>query len=198
MTPEEFDAIPPHRWDDRYRYELIRGVLVVSPFAGIAERGPNDYLGFLLWQYQETHPQGSALDATAPEQALFTTTNRRRCDRAIWTGLGRPPVEEKDVPSIAVEFVSASRRDVARDYEEKRDEYLAHGVREYWVIDRFRRIMTVYKPGPGGFVSRVVGEAESYQTELLPGFDLPLARLLAKADQWPRKRRRKPPARGAE
>ncbi len=198
MTPEEFDAIPPHRWDDRYRYELIRGVLVVSPIPGIVDRASNDELGFMLRLHREVHPRGSALDETLPNQTIFACRNRRLCGRVTWTGLGRTPDPEIDVPSVVVEFVSASRRDFARDYEEKRDEYLAHGVREYWVIDRFRRIMTVYKPGPGGFVSRVVGEAEFYQTDLLPGFDLPLARLLAKADEWPRKRRRKPPARGAE
>lgn len=197
MTPAEFDAIPPHRWDDRYRYELIRGVLVVSPFAGPAERDPNDDLGHLLRSHGETHPLGSALDLTLPEQTI-PTTNRRRCDRAIWCGLGRVPDEERDLPTIVVEFVSASRRDIIRDYEEKRDEYLTAGIREYWVIDRFRRLMTAFKPGPDGFIARVVRENETYQTDLLPGFSLPLARLLAKADRWSRKRRRQPPAQGAE
>ena len=56
--------------------------------------------------------------------------------------------------------------------------------------------MTVYRNRPEGAASLVVKEAETYQTDLLPGFVLPLARLLARADDWPAKkrtRRRRPP-----
>jgi len=198
MTPEEFDATPESAWDDRYRYELIRGVLVVTPPPGAAERSPNDELGFLLRLYRETHPQGSALDETLPEQTIATATDRRRCDRAIWAGLGRKPDLENDLPTIAVEFVSASRRDHRRDYEEKLREYLAVGVSEYWIIDRFSRTMTVYRSHEGEPAASIVRETESYQTESLPGFLLPIARLLAKADDWPKMRRRRPRSGGAK
>src|SRR5262249_50543133 len=100
--------------------------------------------------------------------------------------LGRTPDEAKDIPSIVVEFVSKRRRDAVRDYEAKRDEYLAAGVREYWVIDRFRRLMTVYRRGVAGPTCDIVTESQTYRTDLLPGFVLPLSRVLAKADQWKR------------
>ena len=105
MTLEQFDAIRPEQFLRGNRYELINGVLVVSPQPGIGERRPNDYLGSLLDVYRDTHPQGSAIDETAPEQTV-PATNRRRADRVIWTGLGRVPDPEKDVPSIVAEFVS--------------------------------------------------------------------------------------------
>jgi Uma2 family endonuclease len=201
LTPEEFDAAPAWEWDKHHRYELINGVLVVTPPVDDAEADPNDELGFLLRTYRETHREGSSLDATLPERTVPGTANRRRCDRAIWTGLGRPPDTRGDVPSVLVEFVSRRRRDYLRDYEQKRDEYLAAGVKEYWVIDRFRRIMTVYLPGPLGPTYEVVTETQSYQTTLLPGFVLPLARLLSRADQWTRPRTRPdrtPPAGGTD
>lgn len=197
MTSEEFDATPEADWDDRYRYELIRGVLVVTPIAGIGERDPNDYLGYLLTSYQEHHPQGRALDLTVPEQTVAATVERRRADRVIWAGSGRLPDPEVAVPTIVIEFVSKSRRDFVRDYQEKRAEYLAAGVREYWIIDRFRRIMTVHRRSPEGDAEQVVREGETYQTELLPGFLLPLARILSRADQW-NKARRTPPAGGTD
>jgi Uma2 family endonuclease len=105
MSPEEFDAITDY--DECYRYELIRGVLVVTPFATEAERDPNDELGYLLRRYGDTHPQGAALDKTVFEQYLRTELSRRRVDRVIWCGLGRQPDPLTDVPSIAIEFVSA-------------------------------------------------------------------------------------------
>ncbi len=186
MTPEEFDDA---RFIDHYRYELIRGVLVVSPPPGNAEVDSNQYLGYLLVGHQEHHPQGSAIDVTLPEQTIPTAAQRRRCDRAIWTGLGRTPVPERDIPTIAIEFVSPEKRDRQRDYEEKRGEYLAIGVVEYWVIDRFQRKMTVYARSADGFSERAVREDETYETPLIPGFSLPISRLLAHADLWPPKKR---------
>jgi Uma2 family endonuclease len=189
MTVEEFDVLPASRFLKGYRYEVINGVLVVTPPVSIAESDPNDELGHLLRTYRETHPEGKRLDRTAPERYVPGTPNRRRCDRAIWVGLGRIPDVDRDVPAIAIEFVSSKKRDALRDYEAKRDEYLAAGVQEYWIIDRFRRIMTVYRKGLAGPTYEVVTETQSYRTDLLPGFALPLSALLAKADDWTRARR---------
>lgn len=181
MTAEEYDSADD--WVAGHRYELIHGVLIVSPPAGIGERSPNDHLGYLLRAYQESHASGSALDDTAPEQEIAVGDTRRRADRAIWAGLGRPPKPLADTPTIAVEFVSESTRDRRRDYVEKRAEYAAAGVKEYWVIDRFARAMTVLR---GATDAAVVKEGDTYSTPLLPGFELPLAALLAKADQYTR------------
>ncbi len=195
MAPEEFDDLPVSAFAEHYRYELIRGVLVVTPPPSNAEIAPNEHLGNLLWYHQEYHPQGSVIDKTLSEQTIYATPNRRRCDRAIWIGLGRVPDVEKDIPAIVVEFVSPSRRAHKRDYEEKLAEYRAIGVREYWIIDRFQRMMTVYHDRPDGAAPSIIKEGVTYQTDLLPGFILPLDRLLARADDWPRKRRspRRPP-----
>ena len=189
MTPEEFDAVTDY--DDLHHYELIHGVLVVSPFAGRAERDPNGELCFLLRKYKSEHPLGSAMDATLFEEYIHLADSRRRADRVIWVGLGRTPDLKTDVPAIVVEFVSKSTRDRVRDYEEKRREYLDVGVVEYWVIDRFRRTLTVFRKPPAEPAEQVFGETVNYQTPLLPGFELPLARLFGLADLWkPRQKRR--------
>jgi Uma2 family endonuclease len=176
LSPAEYDAIA--HWDSAFRYELVNGVLVVSPPAGFGERPPNDYLGHLLWQYGESHAFGSQLNGTAPEQEIPCGPNRRRADRAIWIGFGGSFDPDRDTPTVAVEFVSDRSRDRRRDFVEKRREYAAAGVREYWVIDRFAREMTVFR----GDEPPVSIDANGvYRTELLPGFELTLASLLSKA-----------------
>jgi Uma2 family endonuclease len=110
--------------------------------------------------------------------------NRRWADRVIWTGIGRTPRPKKDFPSIIAEFVSEGRSSWLRDYITKRDEYIKSGAKEYLVIDRFRRMMTVYMKKLKKIGERVIGENEVYETPLLPGFQLPLARLLTLADKW--------------
>ena len=180
MSPEEFDAV--EEWDEDYVYELVEGVLVVVPPVSESERGPNEMLGHLLLNYKEYRPQGAALDLTLPENQIKTPRSRRRADRVLWTGLGRLPNVRKHRPTIAVEFVSAGKRSVQRDYIQKRDEYLVAGLKEYWIIDRFRRRMTVYRRDGDEVVEVTVREHEIYSTPLLPGFELPLAKLLALSD----------------
>jgi Uma2 family endonuclease len=184
MSPEEFDSA--EEWDENYCYELIHGVLVVAPPPAEAERDPNEQLGYLLRSYQELNPKGSALNKTLPEQYVRTLESRRRADRIISAGLEGLPNPKRDVPTIVVEFVSAGKRSRHRDYIEKRKEYMELGVLEYWVFDRFRRTMTVYRKRKNGAGKLVIGERDTYRTPLLPGFELPLARLLALADIWKR------------
>ncbi len=199
MTPEEFDAV--QEYDENYLYELVHGVLVVTPIPLGEEKGPNELLGHLLLDYQEKHPQGSALDDTLPQQYVRTRTSRRLADRLIWTGLGRLANRSRDLPTIAVEFVSSARRDRLRDYVEKLREYMELGIQEYWIIDRFRRTLTVFRNRPKRPVEIVIRENENYTTSLLPGFELPLSRILEIADKMarasqttriPTDRRRKP------
>jgi Uma2 family endonuclease len=179
MTADEFDAVD--EVDEDFTYELIHGVLVMSQPPLEEERGPKEKLGALLDNYKVQHPQSSALDDTLGEQHVRTPENRRRADPVIWAGLGRAPNPRKDPPTIVVEFVSEGKRNRVRDYREKRAEYLAAAVREYWIIDRFTRTLTICR---AGCADVVVPEGESYQTPLLPGFELPLALLLAVADRW--------------
>lgn len=186
MTLDEFEEAD---FELGYRYELIHGVLVVTPPPLEEERDANEELGYLLRDYQKLHPQGKSLDLTLPEQNVRTTGQNRRCDRVIWAGLARRPrsrgpVGRRDVPTIIVEFPSSRAADRRRDYEEKKIEYRDIGVREYWIVDRFRRVLTVYHRRGDRWIKRVMHEAETYRTPHLPGFELPLAKLLAISDQY--------------
>ena len=182
MSPAEFDQLSPQ--EDGYRYELIKGVLIVNPIPSESETDANGELEYLLRSYRDNHPHDSTLNATMSERYVYLPDSRRRPDRVIWAGLGRQPDPKADVPTIVVEFVSIGRRSWKRDYLEKRDEYLALGVKEYWIIDRFDRKLIVYQSPAGVVVELVIAEQEIYRTELLPGFELPLARLLKVADAW--------------
>lgn len=186
LTLDEFDAAD---FEPGYRYELIHGVLVVTPPPLEEERDANEELGHWLRNYKELHPQGKSLDLTLPEQNVRTIGQNRRCDRVIWAGLGRRPksrgpAARRDPPTITVEFPSSRPADQRRDYAEKKLEYRDAGVQEYWIIDRYRRQMTVYYWRGQKWVKRVLREHETYRTPLLPGFELSLAKLLAVSDAY--------------
>jgi Uma2 family endonuclease len=182
MSPDEFDSIED--WDEAYLYELVDGVVVVNSIPSEAEADPNEILGVLLGIYKRQHPNGKSLDRTLQERFIRLPNHRRRADRVIWAGLARRPNPKTDVPTIAVEFVSPGKRNWQRDYETKRDEYLAAGVREYWIIDRIQRTMTVHRQTDAGPIERTIHEDDTYSTDLLPGFELPLEEMLTAADDW--------------
>ena len=79
------------------------------------------------------------------------------------------------VPALVFEFVSKSRSDQERDYIHKRDEYHAIGVKEYVIVDRFKRAVLVLKWQPDDYAERTLTEHESYSTSLLPGLAIPLS-----------------------
>src|SRR5450432_1229757 len=110
MTPQEFDDADPDDFDECWDYELINGVLVVSPIPMVQEVDPNEELGHMLRTYGESHPQGKFLDKTLPERYVKTGRNRRKADRVIWAGLGRLP-RKAETPTVVVEFVSSRKRD---------------------------------------------------------------------------------------
>jgi Uma2 family endonuclease len=185
LTTEEFDRA---RFEEGWRYELINEVLVVSPNPLRNERDPNEDLGHWLRTYQESHPQGASLDTTLAEETIETKKNRRRADRVVWAGLGHLPGPHEP-PIIVVEFVSEGKTNQDRDYVVKRGEYREIGVKEYWIIDRFSKTMTVFIFTPKGDRERVITAKEVYTTPWLPGFELPLRRLLDLAARWAKKRR---------
>lgn len=183
MTPEEFDKSDPDDFDPMWDYELINGVLIVSPIPMRQETDPNEELGYWLRAYKDNHPDGKALDKTLPEQYVKCGRNRRKPDRVIWAGLGRLP-RRWETPTIVVEFVSSRKRDRELDYETKRKEYAKIKVQEYWIIDRFERHMTVHVLEGDKYRTRVITAKQTYRTKLLSGFELPLVRLFELADRW--------------
>jgi Uma2 family endonuclease len=182
MTAEEFDSI--EEYDENYQYELIRGVVVVSSYPPPEIAGPNELLGCFLLEFQQKHINGWRLDATVPQYYVRIGSDFRIADRLVWAGRGRRPCVETDLPDIAVDFVSGCRRDRQREYVDKRHEYIQAGIQEYWIVDRFERTMTVAMNAPVGKTERIIKQDESYESSLLPGFLVPLAKMLMTADQW--------------
>jgi Uma2 family endonuclease len=180
MTPEEFDAAEIADGAEGWRYELIRGVLVVSPIPKRPSRGMAGRLIHWLEAYADT--RGLSEDEFTvlfEEEIRLPNDTQRRCDVAIWIGLGRPA--EDDAPTITVEFVSKRKADIKRDYVEMRQQYLDVNVREYWIIHRHQRRMIALRRRGRRWVEYLVEAGDVYTTPLLPGFDLNIAKLFRRA-----------------
>ena|SRR5947209_3010344 len=70
---------PQSNGERGWRYELLRGVLVVTPLPFRAESDPNEELGHWLRAYRDEQPPGHIY--TLAEQTLKTGPKQRRADR---------------------------------------------------------------------------------------------------------------------
>ena len=111
--------------------------------------------------------------------------SERHPDLAIYK---KPPPEGRNddevwslwVPEIVIEVVSRSSRH--RDYDEKPEEYLRLGVREYWIIDADEGLMKVLRRSRGRWVDNAVRPPAGYRTRLLPGFEFSIESVLQAAN----------------
>jgi Uma2 family endonuclease len=183
MTASEFDAVEDY--DNRWRYELIHGALVVLPPHEAGNRWVNDELGYLLRNYQKHEGQLGALDATIYGQYIQCGGDRRLADRVLWCGLGRHPHTD-ETPTVVAELMTEGKRYAQRDREEKKKDYRRAGVTEYWVFDRIACTLTVsYLKKKRS--DKVYQKNDVFTTDLLPGFELPLKRIFELANRWPTK-----------
>lgn len=177
-----------------YRYELARGVLEVT-------RIPNDWHGYIvrclfeaIAAYRHTHPESITHWGGGDQFRLWLPelSSVRHPDAAIVTpGAARDP-QGRRRPSIAFEVVSEGAEARSRDYQAKREEYLAYGLLEYWIIDRLERKVTVLTRRGGEWDERVFAGDGAAEGRVLPGFALRLGELWAAADEADRDERTNP------
>jgi Uma2 family endonuclease len=160
-----------------HRYELNRGVVQVVDVPGLPHGDVLYRLDLQLIPWEADHPGAVRFHAPGDRCALRLPgmQSERHPDLALYL---RPPPDARDpwerwIPEIVVEVVSPGGED--RDYEEKRHEYLAVGVQEYWIIDPARGAMIVLIRT--GDVWREEHPPQVYSTPLLPGLAVDIARL---------------------
>jgi Uma2 family endonuclease len=151
-------------------YELSRGVISVMDVPSIPHALQIDALREQVSEYRRKHPGKifAVLGSMDCKVLLRSLDSERHPDLSIY----RHPPEEPDnwatwIADIVVEVVSPSSRQ--RDYEEKPDEYLLFGIREYWIVDRFEGQMVVHRRVGGRWDIQRVKLPEQYETKLLPG-----------------------------
>ena len=164
-----------------YRYELARGIVEVSDV-------PNDRHGLIIWVilrfiavYDLSHPGTIARAGGGSEFRLWlpVLVSGRNPDVAVALrstpkdGRGRRP------PSLAFEVVSEGSDARERDYVAKRAEYLAFGLREYWIVDPQDRTVTVLVRDGDAWVEQSYRTDQTAVSLVLPGLAMPLPDLWA-------------------
>lgn len=170
MSLDEFE---PAEVQDGFCYELARGVVVVTDVPKPRHLRVLNALRRQFAAYDLTN--AGTIDTIAGggecKILLAELQSERHPDLAIY--LTPAPIEGNAVwglwvPELVIEVVSPGSED--RDYREKREEYLAFGVKEYWIVDPPKQSLLVLRRDRGRWVEHRVGPTDSCETPLLPGF----------------------------
>lgn len=135
-TVEDLDHFP----DDGNRYELLDGVLLVTPAPGVSHQAIATRLSFPLVAALQSSGQANVF---LPGAISFPPRTQLQPD--ILVVPARFSIESKwqDITEhwLAVEILSRSSRMYDREF--KRDAYLDLGVKEVWLVDTREKVVEV-------------------------------------------------------
>jgi Uma2 family endonuclease len=174
MTLEEFREADE---EEGYRYELARGVVEVTEV-------PNDPHGVVVSNlydaisaYRRNHP-GVILRYGGGNEFRFWLPHMisgRNPDLGVVLRGAPKDWRGRRLPALAAEVVSHGS--VKRDYEIKREEYVAYGLLEYWIVDPLKRIVTVLTRRGDAWNEAVYSEQQVIISLVLPGLKATVAEL---------------------
>jgi Uma2 family endonuclease len=165
-------------YEEPWTYERVGGRLVV-----MSPEGTGHVIQSVRWRdrllaYSFAHP-GLIQAIVSSPWIRIDEDNDRIGDLGVYLGGDLESLNIPDqIPDLMFEFVSPSKTDRHRDYVEKRADYQRAGVREYVIVDRFEKKVTVLTLVDGAHQERTLSVTETYETPLLPGFSVRLAEVL--------------------
>ena len=175
LSAEEFaDAVYKEPW----RYQRERGRLVVMAPDG----GDHQDNGIALAPKAVLVLGASARGRCIPSRPILGfawTTGRTASATSASTSRAfrqRNKIPDR-IPDLMFEIVSPGRTSRNRDYIKKRSEYERLGVKEYVIVDRFKKQVKVHTLIHGVYQEQVLTSADTYTSPLLPGLAIPLAKV---------------------
>lgn len=181
MSADEFLEIP----DDGNFYELIDGVVVMSPSPTPRHQRVAMRISFLIGTYLDTNPVGELFaeidvhfgegtqggDLVYRPELVFVRAERLAGMEERITG----------APDMVLEVISRGSRRI--DTETKRADYERFGVREFWLIDPKRDSVVFHRLVDGKYVV-IEPNGDTFQSEAIPGFVLDIRRVRESFKPW--------------
>ena len=159
-----------------WRYERKDGRLVVMSPAGLDHHSTVEPIRDYLGAYRLANP--GVIEHVFQESWTNVGEETDRIpDLAVYLVGGSGNLPER-VPDLIFEIVSKGKKNRDRDYAEKREDYEGIGVKEYVIVDRFDRRLTVLRLVGDSFSESTLGPDDTYTTPLLPGLEIPLQGIL--------------------
>ena len=174
------DEFAEAEYREPWRYERVDGRLIVMPPSGPGHREASEPLRDHLGAYRLAHPEIVRMVCSEAWVRRGELADRIGDIGVYLTRDDEPSIPPERAPDLMFEIVSPSAEDRRRDYVEKRADYEGLGIREYVIVDRFQRSVTVLTLAEGRYEERVLSASDFYTSPLLPGLAIPLAEVLGR------------------
>ena len=176
-TAADLQAIP----DDRNRYEIIEGELLVTPSPSRDHQRLSKLFFRPLDSYVETHTIGEII--YAPADIVFADDTVVEPDLLAFA---LPPVKLPDRSDgaagvlLVVEILSPSTARADRTI--KRARYQHEGIPEYWIVDGDAHVVERWRPGDER--PEIISEQLTWHPDAaLPALEIDLPALFASASR---------------
>ena len=129
--------------DDRNRYEIIDGELVMTPAPKINHQRISGIIELQLRLFVERNDFGEVFDA--PCDVFLTDKDIVQPDLLFISNKNKKIIKEdniKGVPDLIIEILSPTT--AYYDLIEKKELYEKFGVKEYWIVDPKKQWIEVY------------------------------------------------------
>lgn len=143
-TAAELRAIP----DDRNRYEIIDGELLVSPSPTYAHQRLVTRLLIRINAYLEEHRIGEVIVSPADVELADDTVVQPDVFVAPLVD-GKPPRTWKELGRLLLVIEVLSPSTARADRTVKRQRFQREGIPEYWIVDGDARIVERWRPEDG-------------------------------------------------
>jgi Uma2 family endonuclease len=160
--------------------ELVDGRLEVLPMPSILHQRIVDYLHNALQRFVQRQSLGEVFFAPLPVRIRKDTLREPDVIYVSRERLGRPEDKRLDGADLVMEVVSPDDGSHDRDYEEKRADYAARKIPEYWIVDpQSERITVLTLKGKKYRVHSEFSRGEKVTSVLLPGFAVDVSAVFA-------------------
>ncbi len=181
MRADEFLQIP----DESRNYELIDGVVIVTPSPTPRHQHVAGAVFRQLAAYLDRHPVGLALMETDVQLGEGQAGGDLvyRPDLVFIPADKVSSIGDKLVgaPALVVEVISRGSRRI--DTETKMHDYERLGVREYWLIDPEREAITFLRLKDNRYIEVSPG-GDRFRSTAVPGFSLDLPAVRKSFQAW--------------
>ena len=165
--------IPLLPQNESVNYEIINGELFVT-------RSPHrlhQRVCVKLARYLDAWSENSGLGETIIAPGVIFSDFDSVIPDVVWLSQEKLANIEDDAghllgaPELVIEVLSPGNKNEIRDRETKLKLYSLHGVREYWICDRFNKQVSIYRRENTRLVLvTTLLEDELVESPLLPGF----------------------------
>ncbi|MDH7578931.1 MAG: Uma2 family endonuclease [Bacillota bacterium] len=171
VTYEQYAQMP----DDGRRYEILEGVLQMTPSPTTRHQRVSGNLYFIIRSHVAEHDLGEVFDA--PLDVVLSSTCVLQPDLVFVSKAREQVINEKNIagaPDLVVEIVSPAT--ASMDRVTKAQVYARYGVPYYWVADPDQKTIEEFRLERGiYFLVRAWEGDAKFAPELFPGLEIKLS-----------------------